>query len=212
MLLLCRGEYDLAAREMESTFEYGMRSQSWNAELAYCFHGFLLRRATGGLAEFEPDFRRAVDTHPTYVVTRCALADLLALTGDHAVARAELEILAADDFALLPSDEDWLLGMCVLAEVCATFGDTVRAREVYARLRPYESLYGIGQPDGTMGAVAHWLGVLAALDGRGDDATAHFEVALEIERRLRAVPWVAETERAIEKQRASHGAGRTLRR
>jgi hypothetical protein len=197
MLMLSRGQYDEAAREMESTLEHGMRSQRWNAELAYCFHAFLMRRARGGLAEFEQDVRKAVDTHEGYVVMRCALADLLALRGDHAAARAELEELVADDFALLPVDEDWLLGMCALAEACTTIREPAWARAIYEQLAPFDDLFAIGQPDGTLGAVAHWLGVLAAFDARPGDADAHLKLALEIERGFGAVPWIAETEKAI---------------
>jgi hypothetical protein len=49
--------------------------------------------------------------------------------------------------------------------------------------------------------VARALGVLAAVLGRHDEAAEHLDTAIEIERRMRARPWVAH---------AQHGLAETL--
>jgi hypothetical protein len=108
-----------------------------------------LRREQGRLDELEETVRRAVHTHPTYPVWRCVLADLCAELGRGDEARAEFERFAAGDFTVLPFNEEWLLGMILLADVCAALGDIPRSVRLYeiapavpraARRRPTRDL------------------------------------------------------------------------
>ena len=64
------------------------------------------------------------------------------------------EGLAAEDFAELPRDEEWLFGMSLLAPVCAFLGDTGRAALLYDLLWPYAERNALSVPDLSTGSVA----------------------------------------------------------
>ena len=59
---------------------------------------------------------------------------------------------------------------------------------------PYEQRYAQAPVEVSFGSVARGLGVLATTLRRFDDAERHFAAALEIERRMRARPWLAHTQ------------------
>src|SRR5262249_45667998 len=48
--------------------------------------------------------------------------------------------------------------------------------------------------DGNAGSVARYLGLLSASRSRFEDAAAHYEAALAMNRRLGARPWLAHTQ------------------
>src|SRR5581483_32321 len=56
---------------------------------------------------------------------------------------------------------------------------------------PYERLYAHAPVEISFGSLARVAGVLARVIGRVEDAERHFEVAMEVERRMRARPWLA---------------------
>ena len=103
------------------------------------------------------------------------------------------ETLAADDFAALPRDEEWLYGMTLLAPVCASLGDERRAELLYGLLAPYGDRNALSVPDVAAGSVARSLGVLAAATGRREEASGHYEDALAMNERIGALPWLART-------------------
>jgi hypothetical protein len=111
--------------------------------------------------------------------------------GREVEARAELEALAADDFAsvrsfaLLPAGS-WL------ALACGFLGDTDRAATLYGLLRPYaDYCVTIGATTIIHGPVSDYLGILAATMRKWDDAEGHFADALDRCARLRARPFDA---------------------
>jgi hypothetical protein len=80
--------------------------------------------------------------------------------------------------------------------VCAYLEDETRAPRLYALLRRYA---GICVPYGAtanFGACGQYLGMLAATMQQWETAAAHFESALELNRRLKGLPWVARTQLA----------------
>jgi tetratricopeptide (TPR) repeat protein len=144
---------------------------------------------------------RAVREYPTLPRFMCALAYLYAELGSERQARELLGALLSTDLERDHVDEDWLLGVAMLPDVCALVADDAGAARIYDLLLPHERLYAHAPNEGTFGAVARGLGVLATQLGRYDDAERHFEVAIEIERGMRARPWIAH---------AQHGLGETL--
>ena len=95
---------------------------------------------------------------------------LLWETGRRDEARHELEALAADDFADIPRDGDWLIAITLLAEGAAELGDRERSRQLYELLLPYGAgNVVIGLAAVCLGAAARILGRLAATVGdRGE--------------------------------------------
>ena len=60
------------------------------------------------------------------------------------------EMLACDEFTSLPVDEEWALGIALLAEVCAALGDTDRAGQLYALLAPRTGQNVFGAPEASL--------------------------------------------------------------
>jgi hypothetical protein len=98
-------------------------------------------------------------------------------------------------------DAEWLFAVCLLADACAPLGDRVAAGRLHALLLPFRDRYARAPVEASFGCVARALGVLAAVLGRHDEAAEHLGTAIEIERRMRARPWVAH---------AQHGLAETL--
>ena len=103
-----------------------------------------------------------------------------------------LDRLAADEFAALPTSYARVYGLTMAAEVCAGVRDTERAAVLYGQLHPYRGLVAT-TGSLTPGAVDHYLGLLAAVEGRFDQAGRHFEAAHASHEALAAPTWLART-------------------
>jgi tetratricopeptide (TPR) repeat protein len=147
-----------------------------------------------GLDDLEPELRDLVATYPARPVFRCALAHCHARLGYIAEAQQALADLARDDSASLPVDQEWLFGMSLLAETAALAGDVGSAAVLYDRLVPWGALNAVDQAEGCRGSIARYLGLLAALLERFDDAERHLEAGLAMNERMGFRPWLARTQ------------------
>ncbi len=195
LLALLEGQLAEAERLIESGRSVGRRAMRWNAEVSYRLQLYVLRREQGRLEEVEGLVRRSVEDYPTYPIWRCVLAQVEAELGHTSEARNALEALAADGFAHLPFDEEWLVSMSFLAEAAHSLGDAERSSLLYDRLLPYSDRIAVSYPEISTGPVARNLGLLAATTGRWDDAQRHFDEALEISERIGAQSWLERTRR-----------------
>jgi class 3 adenylate cyclase len=153
----------------------------------------LARREQGRLKELAAEVA-AVEVGPAVgSVALCMLAFCLAESGQISDARAAFHALAADDFSTVKRDFTWLASIACLSEVCVTLGDAARATVLYNLLSPYSSRNASLDLFAYLGPVSHYLGILATLSGRLDDAELRFKAALEAEQRFRALPWMART-------------------
>jgi hypothetical protein len=104
-----------------------------------------------------------------------------------AYARAALEV-APDD---VPRDWMWTRSAVILAELNADLGRDQACARWYEALAPYQARTAVaGGAVLFCGAVAHYLGLLAAATGRPDLARRHLEDAAAIHERLGARPWL----------------------
>jgi tetratricopeptide (TPR) repeat protein len=113
--------------------------------------------------------------------------------GGDAEARLLLDELARSEFDVLP-DNDKLFGWSVLAEVCSALEADAHASRLYELLLPYAGRNAVSHPACAIGSVSRYLGLLAALLGRFDEAASHFEQALSMNERMGARPWLAHTQ------------------
>lgn len=148
----------------------------------------ILRREQGRLAEILPLFRAPRVVLRSWVA-RCSLAYCLAALGHRADAAVEWEALAAGGFADVPRDAGWMAAMVLLSEVCAMLDDAPRARQLYERLAPYADRNATLDVHVCYGAVAHYLGRLAATFGEERLAEAHFAAALQRNVAMGATLW-----------------------
>ncbi|MBA2460865.1 MAG: AAA family ATPase [Actinobacteria bacterium] len=189
-----QGRFEEAEELIPQAFALGERAQGSIASIYRVIHLHALRDAQGRLDEHEEPVRRAVADFPTYVVLRCILAHLYGELQREREASALLEALAADDFAALPMNEEWLFGMSLLADVAAAVGNEGQVAAMYEVLLPYADLNAVSAPDSCRGSVSRNLGSLAARLGRRDAAMHHFDDALAMNARADARPWVAQTQ------------------
>jgi tetratricopeptide (TPR) repeat protein len=194
MLALAAGRLTEAEELVHQAFALGERAQPEQAIPVYRLQAYALCDFLGRLEEVEPAICDLVAEYPARPVFRCALAHLQALLGRTEDARRELKDLARDEFAALPLDMEWLLGMSLLAETSAFLGDADSAAVLYRLLVPWAAFNVADVPEGMRGSVSRYLGLLASLLERLDDAERHFEGALAMNERMGARPWLAHTQ------------------
>lgn len=192
---LLEGRLSDAEKSISEACNFGERAHSWNASVTYGLQLYVLRRLQGRLAEVADLVRDSVITYPTYPIWRCVLTQTTADLGHTSEARGALEALRIDSFANLPFDEEWLVSIGLLAEAATAVDDVESSSILYGLLLPYGDRVAIAYPEVSTGAVARYLGLLAATIERWGDAEGHFEAALELNRRIGARPWLAYTQR-----------------
>jgi hypothetical protein len=102
-----------------------------------------------------------------------------------------LELLAPDDWAAVPRGLEWLLAVPLLAETAALLTNKEWASQLYDLLAPYASLVAVAPHFFPIGAVSRYLGMLAAVLSRPDEAVRRLEEAAAINERIGARPSVA---------------------
>ncbi len=123
------GRFEDAERLFTEGLATGSQVQGNNARQAYSGQMVTLRYDQGRLSEIEEPVRDYVERYPLFAAWRCALALVLAETGQDAEARAALD-RAADGggFAALPRGTGWLLGLDFAAKTAVAVGGHVARR------------------------------------------------------------------------------------
>jgi predicted ATPase/class 3 adenylate cyclase len=196
MRALLAGSLEEAEQLAQQALAMGQETKFSLALLGFGVQMFAIRREQGRLGEMESVWRGAAEQNPDIPAVRAGLAFLYTDLGREAEARAEFEGLAADDFAGLPRDENWLTGVAHLAQVCAFLGDAGRAAVLYRSLLPYAGRHIF--PAGNfsyIGSVSGHLALLATTMGQWEEAAQHFEEALKMSVQMGARPYLAHTQR-----------------
>jgi tetratricopeptide (TPR) repeat protein len=89
---------------------------------------------------------------------------------------------------------EWLVGMSLLAEICALLSEVEPAAALYGLLLPWAAFNAVDTPEAMRGSVSRYLGLLAATMERWEDAARHFDDALAMNERMGAQPWLALTQ------------------
>ncbi len=194
-LALLRGEFSEAERLAEDARQFGEEIQESYAAINFATHMGILRREQGRMAELEQMVAALAESHPTIPAIRCCLAWLYADLKRGPEASEILTDLLSDNAEKIPKDVTWMFAMALLAEVCAFLHDERQAAVLYEHLRPFaERCVVLGDGIACLGSVSRYLGLLAATMSRWASAEEHFILALEVDRRLEAHPWVARTQ------------------
>ncbi len=195
MRALLTGRFAEAEQFALQALSIGQRVESQTAANFFGVQMFSLRREQGRLHELEAAVQGFVQQYPAVPAWRSALTNLYSETGREAEARSEFEYMAANNFADLPQDNSWLIGITLLSEVCAFLVDSCRAATLYELLLPYAGHNVIvGDAAACNGSVSRNLGLLATTLGRWEEALQHFEDALAMNRHMGAKPFVARTQ------------------
>jgi DNA-binding SARP family transcriptional activator len=191
LLALHYGRFEDAERLLQGAYEIGRQPYPTDSRAAYIIHLYLLRREQGRADEAHDALAQIADESPARPFFRCALSSLAVDTGRTTDARRLLEELAPNRFEIVPRDNEWPLSAAFLVETIAALGDVSRAAVLYDELTPLAEGSSANPPEGTIGAIARSLGVLATLLDRQADAIAHLRRAIEIDTATGARPWVA---------------------
>ncbi len=195
MRALMRGDFAASERLANEASELGQRLQTQNTSGIFALQMFTLRREQGRLKELAPVVRYFIQQHGAAAAWRPGLALIYAELGLEHEAREQFEILAQHDFADLPRDALWMGSMTYLADVCIFLADRRRAVQLYDLLAPFDGRnVVVGNATACYGALSRYLGALAAMLERWDDAERHFEDALAMNTRMEAPPWIAHTQ------------------
>lgn len=137
-----------------------------------------MTQARGDPAVLEPTFLAMVERYPLIPAWRCGLAYLYREIGQLDEARTVYEPLAERNFADIPRDANWTVGIALAAAVCSSLDDAPRAQVLYDLLTPIQDQAVVmGLPADCTGSVHGTQALLAATLGRWDDASRHFSMA-----------------------------------
>jgi class 3 adenylate cyclase/tetratricopeptide (TPR) repeat protein len=146
----------------------------------------------GRLEEIVPLMEQAIDENPGIPAFTAALTAALAEVGRTDDALVLLAERAATGFDL-PLDHNWLTGMVLYAEAAIQCRDPVHSQSLFDRLAPWAGQMS-GNVGTTEGPVNHYLGGLAAVLGRYDEADGFYADAARFSHRIGAKFFAANTD------------------
>jgi len=160
---------------------------------------FVLRFQQGRLADMANPAAQRGDQHRPAARAGSTLAALAcAETGQIGKALAIARWAMGSDGRGIPRDAFWLGAHALLASVAASANEVDLAGILYALLEPCaDTVVVFGAGAAVLGLGHHWLGVLAAVLERRDDAIHHLSVAKEQAERIRGPYWVADASQRL---------------
>jgi len=195
MRALLEGRLQRAEELASDALAAGLHGERAAALQYYAIQLFAIRREQGRMTELEEPARELVEANPHRPSWRTALAMLLCETGRIEEGRREFDALAANDFADLPQDGEWMITVILLADSCTELGDSERAARLYDLLLPYRDCnVVIGLAAVCLGSAARYLGRLAGTMGQPTTAVEHLRRALEVNAALKAPVHLAHTQ------------------
>jgi tetratricopeptide (TPR) repeat protein len=195
-IAVLRGRLDDADRYAALGTEQLERGRSQSLLFSH-FSGVVeLRRQQGRLDEVLPILDGFTNMAPKVAYIRAVLASALAEVWRLALVREHWDLLVEEGLEKMCGS--FLFGRnasAYLASICHALGDADHARTMYEILLPQSDIHlSDGRPPaGCHGYGAHYLGMLAGLLGRSEDAERHFTRALELHTAMGSPSWIAET-------------------
>jgi DNA-binding SARP family transcriptional activator len=195
MRALLAGHLSTADRLASEALASGIRPEGLTAPQYYAIQLLAIRREQARMAELESAVRELVKSNSARPAWRAGLATLLYETGRPDEARAEFELLAAERFADIPHDGDWMIAMTLLADVATELADAERAQLLHELLLPYRGAnVVIGIAAVCLGSTERYLGRLATTLGDQAMAVEHLEAAIRANTALGAPVQLAHTQ------------------
>jgi DNA-binding CsgD family transcriptional regulator len=192
-IALCDGRLEAAEAMAHRSDEWSRLLTGRDASGSYGIQMFSVRREQGRLEELAPVVGILAGDPDRTGPWRPGLVALLADLGMEAEAKRELGRVV-DEGLDRYRESIWLASLTYLADACASLGDEVAAELLYPELEPFAGTnVMIGHLVSCYGAADRYLGMLASVLGEAERAHAHFEGALELNRRMGAPTWIAHT-------------------
>ena len=192
---LWRGDLAACRQRLPEPAEAKLEGPSAIESIVLVPHMFLVLRMQGRLDELEPIVRMGSELFPRLFALRCALGLFCALTDRLNEAESILLDLARNDFAGLRRDANHAINLASLSETVARVRNRDLAFSLTEKLEPYAGTNMVAGAFMSLGSADRYLGLLRATLGDFDESAHHFENALSIETRMKALPWRALVER-----------------
>ncbi len=194
MRALLDGRLDEAKELVERLTATAARLEDANAFHSLTAQRALLARESGCMEQMIPMISEGVRRFPGLQGFRAGLGWAYASLYRHQDAEREYSVVAAASFQDFPERFDWSSTAAFAAEVCSDLGDACRSRLLYEMLAPTHNqhlLLGLGVL--SFGSADRLLARLSETMGLGEQAEAHFRVALERNAAAGAHAWTAHT-------------------
>lgn len=191
-LALFAGQEERAEHLAQVALDRGGASGQPEALLSYAAQLAQIRMHQGRLAEIAPLFQAALDQYDYMPGVHCGLSRMFCELDRLDDARAALAPVAGHIVEAIPHDDAWLIAMCNAAEAVARLHYVDDAAAIWTSLAPWGDQVCFTAARGE-GAVAHQLGLLAAVLGKDADAEACFQQAAAIHSRMGAPYFLART-------------------
>lgn len=192
---LLRGRFEECEELAKQSLAIGQRAQDENALLFFRTIMAMLRRMQGRAEELEAGVKQFVEKYRSIPTWRASLANIYREMGRPVEAREQFESLASSNFADLPRDGAWVVGLALLSNVCSFLQDRDRALTLYELMQPFASRnIVVGSSAAYHGPVSLYLGMLAATMCRWQEAAEYFEDSLKVTANIGAKPFEAYTQ------------------
>jgi tetratricopeptide (TPR) repeat protein len=188
------GRFDDARRFADEFYAIGQRVGDENSAQSFGVHQVLQLWEDARPPDAVRLTQTFIERFPSVSGWRSVLAAFCQESSHREAARREFEQLASRGFENVPRNEAWSITIATLAMVCAWLGDRDRAGALYDLLLPGTEHYVVvGFGVALLGSVSQYVGMLAATMERWDEASRHFDHAVDQNLRVGALPWVAHT-------------------
>jgi DNA-binding SARP family transcriptional activator len=191
LLVLQDGAFEEGERLALEALELGQVTSDPDAVSIFGAQLAVIRREQDRVEEMRDAVLAFSEEFADIPAWRAGVALLQAELGELDEARIHLDRLAASGFADVPFDFVWPGTMAMLAQTCALVGDAERAGVLHAQLLSYAGHNLLTADRTSWGPGERYLGLLAATEGRTDEAQTRFEAAAAASRAMGARPWEA---------------------
>jgi DNA-binding winged helix-turn-helix (wHTH) protein len=195
---LSRGEFDQAVALAREYSEIGRRFGDANVTHAFAAHVAETLWLRGGAGIALGGVEELADQHPNMPEWRAVAVFFRTLCDPLFDAEYEVERLAHRGFSGLRRTINWPLGICSVVEVVVRRQLSKWAPPLFEILRPYQmrnAVAGFGVV--SWGSMSRFLGQLAGVMGRIDEAQALVEAGLRSDLLAGATSWVVRSESAL---------------
>jgi tetratricopeptide (TPR) repeat protein len=184
------GNFEDAERHARESVRLAERAGAPEAQAHFTAQLVAIRREQGRLDELLPQIARLAGGGPDAIAWRSVLPLAHLDAGDRARARAAFDRACGSP---RPRGLLWLTATAWLCEAAVELGDAEGSERLYSELAPYADRLIQWTFTGNAGSVRRVLGRAAALAGRRDEASEHFERAMERHAALGAEALLART-------------------
>jgi tetratricopeptide (TPR) repeat protein len=199
------GDTDLAEQLAEEALQIGTEGGEPDAALIWGAQALIVSLQRGTMGELVPFITQAAADNPN-LPTYIAVLAMAYVEGDRLdEARHLLEEFAADDFDL-PVDQEWLTGMVSYSGAAIQCHDPRYAGPLFDQLSPWADTWSTTTGPTAEGPVSYFLGGLATVLGRYDEADAYFANSAASSARAHAKFFAAQTDLLWGKMLAERGA------